>query len=430
MVTPDLDTSFRAHPERGLPAQDPRGSADPSDPDRAPFPRAGIVALSAAIFVSMSSEFLPSGLLPQMADDFGVSVALVGQLVTAFAAAVILTAAPLAVVSRKVDRKTLAVIALGGIVTANVVIALAPDFGTLIGARIGGGIAHGLFWSVAAAYAADLVSPHQLGRATAITAAGGSLAGVLGLPIGNAVGQALGWRSAFLCMALLGAVAMAFVLIALPHVRAGARLDPQGPAIAQDEPASRSSSLPGVLAVCAIILLLVIGQTTFGTYMVPWLTGIAGLPSEIVPAHLLATGIAGFAGIWIVGRVADARPGMSLYIGMVVVLAANAAFALVAPSGYLPVFLTALVSSVASAGVPVLLQARMMRVASPRQRTLAAALQTTAFNVGIGGGAVVGGVVLESLGLVLLPWAALVFGVIGLAVLAAVDAAASRRGRA
>ncbi|MCS3444166.1 putative MFS family arabinose efflux permease [Microbacterium phyllosphaerae] len=379
----------------------------------------------------MSSEFLPSGLLPQMAESFDVSVALVGQLVTAFAAAVILTAAPLAVVSRNVDRKTLAVIALGGIVAANIVIALAPDFGTLVGARIGGGIAHGLSWSVAAAYAADLVPSHQLGRATAITAAGGSLAGVLGVPIGNVVGQALGWRSAFVCMAILGAIAMALVIIALPRVRAVSRLNPQRPAIAKGEPGSRptASSLPGILAVCAIILLLVIGQTTFGTYMVPWLTDIVQLRAEIVPAHLLATGVAGFAGIWIVGRVADTRPGISLYAGMLVVLAANVSFALVAPSGYLPVFLTAMVSSIAFAGVPVLLQARMMRVASPRQRTIAAALQTTAFNIGIGGGAVVGGFALESFGLVSLPWVACGLGVAGLAVLTVVDMVVTRRGR-
>lgn len=377
----------------------------------------------------MSSEFLPFGLLPQMADDFGVSVALAGQLVTAFAAAVILSAAPLAVLSRKVDRKTLAVVALGGIVAANVVVSLAPDFGTLMAARIGGGIAHGLFWSVAAAYAANLVSPHQLGRATAITAAGGSLAGVLGGPIGNAVGQALGWRSAFVCMAILGALTMVIIVLALPAVRSDAQPASRHSAMPTEEPRPVGSTLPGILAVCAIILLLVIGQTTFGTYMVPWLTDVVRLPAEIVPAHLLATGVAGFVGIWIVGRVADARPGISLYIGMVVVLAANAAFALVAPSGYLPVFLTAMVSSIAFAGVPVLLQARMMRVASPRQRTIAAALQTTAFNIGIGGGAVVGGLALESFGIVSLPWVACGLGAAGLAVLGVVDMVVARRGR-
>lgn len=428
-MTPDLHTSLRARRDTRLRPRRSHDSADLATQPGAPFPRAGLIALSAAIFVSMSSEFLPFGLLPQIADEFDVSVALAGQLVTAFAAAVILSAAPLAILSRKVDRKNLAVVALGGIVAANVVVALAPDFGTLMAARIGGGIAHGLFWSVAAAYAANLVSPHQLGRATAITAAGGSLAGVLGGPIGNAVGQALGWRSAFVCMAILGALTMVIIVLALPAVRSDTQPAPRHSTMQTNEPGPAASTLPGILAVCAIILLLVIGQTTFGTYMVPWLTDLVRLPAEIVPAHLLATGVAGFVGIWIVGRVADARPGISLYIGMVVVLAANAAFALVAPSGYLPVFLTAMVSSIAFAGVPVLLQARMMRVASPRQRTIAAALQTTAFNIGIGGGAVVGGLALESFGLVSLPWVACGLGVTGLLVLAVVDGVVARRSR-
>ncbi|MET1051210.1 MAG: MFS transporter, partial [Mycetocola sp.] len=148
-----------------------------------PFPWIGLLTLAGAIFVSVTSEFLPTGLLPDMAKDLDVSLSTAGLLVTVFAGTVVIATTPLAALTRKYSRKGLVVVVLLVIALANVLAAIAPSYEILVGARVLGGLAHGLFWAVVAAYSAHLVPKHQLGKAVAITAGGGSAAFVLGVPV-------------------------------------------------------------------------------------------------------------------------------------------------------------------------------------------------------------------------------------------------------
>jgi DHA1 family inner membrane transport protein len=421
-MTRDIASS---HP-RSLRPRSRLAGRQPLGGDQHPtFPTIALLALSAAIFLSMSSEFMPGGLLPQIGAEFDRPLAITGQLVTVFAAAVIVTATPLAILTRRIERKALAVVALSGIVAANVAVSFAPTFEFLTAARIGGGIAHGLFWSVAAAYAADLVPRQQIGRATAITAAGGSLSGVLGVPLGNALGQAFGWRAAFATMAVLGVVVLVVIIAKLPRVRPTVRVAGSSTNPAPGEP----SSLGRIVTICVIILFVVIGQTSLGTYMVPWLTDVAGYPPPVVPVHLLVGGLAAFIGVAIVGRTSDRFPRTSLLLGIGVVLATDVAYVFAAPFGFVPVFVTSVLAAIAFAGVPVLLQARMMRAAAPHQRSLAASLQTTAFNLAIGGGAVVGGLALTGADVTILPWVAAGLTIIGLVIVLIVDAIELRSAR-
>jgi predicted MFS family arabinose efflux permease len=354
----------------------------------------------------MTTEFLPGGLIPDIASSFRRPVAEVGQLVTVFAATVILATAPLAAATRRVPRKMLAVIALSAISAASALAALAPTFELLVVSRVIGGAAHGLFWVVAAAYAADLVLPTQLGRATAITAAGGSLASILGIPVGNALGQALGWRAAFVAIAAVGVVVVVLLGLLLPPVRStggprpSARRRPKNPGTG----GAARSTMPAVVLLCGIILFVVIGQTTIGTYSVVWLTDVAMLPDEAVPLYLLATGVAALVALALVGRLADAFPNATLAFATAGVAALVACFPLAAAAGLIPLIAVAITQAMCFAVVPMLLQARIMRVAAADQRVAAATLQTTAFNVAIGGGAVIGGLVVSGFGVSSLPW--------------------------
>lgn len=367
-----------------------------------PFPRAGLLVLTAAIFVSMSTEFLPGGLLPNIADTLDRPVTDVGQLITVFAGAVIFTATPLAILTRRAPRKVVAAVALIGIAAATALTALAPTFEVLLIARLFGGVAHGLFWSVAAAYAADLVPSSQLGRATAITAAGGSVAGVLGVPLGNALGQAFGWRAAFAILAVLAVLVAMLVMWRLPAITRSHAVP--GPATSRGT--SQPSAVRGILLACAIILLVVIGQTTYGTYSVVWLGEVAALPTAAIPAFLFGTGLASFVAVSTIGRIADRYPNFAVAIAVALVATLGALFPFAAAWGLVPLVLTALVQAMAFAVVPILLQTRIMRITPPHQRSTAAALQTTAFNIAIGGGAVVGALVVGARGLEALPWAA------------------------
>ncbi|MEV5068731.1 MFS transporter [Microbacterium sp. LMI12-1-1.1] len=361
----------------------------------------------------MSTEFLPGGLVPNIAETFDRPVTDVGQLITVFAGAVILTTTPLAVLTRRMPRKPLAIIALVGIAAATSLTALAPTFEMLLIARGAGGVAHGLFWSVAAAYAADLVPSSQLGRATAITAAGGSVAGVLGVPLGNALGQAFGWRVAFGSLAAVAVLVVVLVALLLPAVTPR----PPAPRGASAQESSTQSALRGILLVCAIILLVVIGQTTYGTYSVVWLGEVAAVPSAAIPAFLFGTGLAAFVAVSAVGRIADRFPNGAVPVAVGLFAVLSALFPLAAAWGIGALVVTALLQAMAFAVVPILLQARMMRIAPPNQRATAAALQTTAFNVAIGGGAALGALVVGAWGLGALPWVAAVLPVAGLILL-------------
>jgi predicted MFS family arabinose efflux permease len=375
-----------------------------------PFPWIGLVTLAGAIFVSVTSEFLPTGLLPDMARGLGVSVSTTGLLVSVFAGTVVAATTPLTSLTRRFSRKRLVVLVLVVIAGANVLAGLAPTYGVLVAARVIGGSAHGLFWGVVATYPAYLVAGERLGRAIAITAAGGSAAFVLGVPVGTAIGHALGWRAAFL---LIGAVVLLLALVVvvfLPPVQHRVPL-------ATGEiplPLHQDRSMRGVLLVCAAIVVLLVGQNTLSTYIAPWLIGAAHQPAASVPLLLFLFGGAGVVGLVLAGLLADRMPRRG-FAGMVLgVMAAVLVLALATRST--PVVLVALTAwGVAFGGVPALLQTRMLHTASPRTRDIAGALQTTAFNVGIGGGALLGSLLLSTAGLPALPVTTVLFLAVGLA---------------
>lgn len=370
------------------------------------FPLAGLLVLSTAIFTSMATEFLPGGLIPLISDTFDRSSAEVGHLITLFALTVILTAAPLAVLTRRVDRKTIVLIAFGLIGLANVLTALAPSFEFLLGARVLGGLAHGLFWSVVAAYPAHLVRSSKLARAMAVTAAGGSLAGVAGIPLGNALGQAMGWRWAFGALACLAVIVTVLLARLLPPVKV-----PAGGTGAQARTSAdrHGRTLAPILTVCFLILLIVAAQNSYGTYMVVWLVDIANFSMEAVPFILFAMGMSSAAGVALVGAFYSRFP-LQVFLGalstlVVLLLVLPSAAAAGSFGGVLALIIA---MGTAFGALPTILQTRMMQSASPAARNMAAALQTTAFNIGIGGGAFLGGIVIasaetEPLGTELLP---------------------------
>lgn len=389
-----------------------------------PFPWIGLLTLAGAIFVSVTSEFLPTGLLPEMAADLNVGLSTAGYLVTIFAGTVVVATTPLAALTRKYSRKGLVVVVLLVIALANVLAALAPSYEILVGARVLGGLAHGLFWAVVAAYSAHLVPKHQLGRAVAITAGGGSAAFVLGVPVGTFLGHALGWRTAFVIIAVVVVLLAAAVVKFLPPVNHHLPL-------ATGEirlPLRKDKSFTGVILICVVILIVLTGQNTFYTYIAPWLTEVAGFPGDSVAFLLFLFGGAGVVGLVLAGIASDRFPKRGFAIAMVAVMASVLVLALVSTNG-VAVVIAFVVWGVAFGGVPAMLQTRMLRTASFRVRDLAAALQTTAFNIGIGGGALFGGLLLESVGIASLPLFEIGLVALGLTVSISVDVAHRRSAR-
>ncbi|MBC7443055.1 MAG: MFS transporter [Ramlibacter sp.] len=419
-----------------------------------PFPWVGLIALAAAVFLSVTSEMLPTGLLPDMSRALGVSEAQVGLLVSWFAFTVVLTSTSLAHLTRRLPRHGLIVLVLVVLAVSNVLTAVAPNYAFMVGGRILGGMAHGLFWAVVGAYAAHLVPREQIGRAVAITVSGGTLAFVLGVPLATAAGHLLGWRLSFIALAVLMLVGAVVVWRFLPHVsHYGARqtdaetadaaalaelaaeaADPAGlasagsavvPAPGAAAEPRRDPTMPAVILLCSITALTMVGHYTFYTYIAPFLIDALGVDGAAVAPLLFAYGIAGAVGLVLSGTVFAPRPQLGLVIGIAVSAISVSVLALFAST--LPVAIAAFVLwGLAFGTLPPLLQTRLLRTASRRIRDTASAIYTTAFNAGIGGGALFGAALLNTVGMAAVPLAYI--GILALAfVLVIVSHAVTRR---
>jgi len=394
----------------------------PTSHNSSTFPWVGILTLTALIFTSVTIEFLPTGLLPEIADALDVSLSQVGILVTVFALTVVASAAPLATITRRLPRKTLVLAVLGVFVLSSVLTGLAPNYPFMVGARMLGGLAHGLFWSVVGAYSGHLVPKKMLGRAVAITAGGGTAAFVLGVPLGTAIGHALGWRAPFLIMA--GVIAI-LALVAQRFLTPVEHLEP----LVTGEiplPLRKDKSIPGIILVCSVVMLLMVAHNILYTYIAPFLLGPVGIPSGSVALVLFLYGSAAVIGLVFSGIFADRYPRASLLIAMVAIVAALLVIGFV-PGTFWIVFPALVVWSIGFGGAPPMLQARMLHTASRRMRDIASAYLTTSFNVGIGMGALIGAVMLDSVGVGVLPFVAAGLTLASAIVFVVGDAALQRR---
>lgn len=388
------------------------------------MPIARLLVVAGAMFASVSSEFLPTGILPEIAAELRVSESQVGLLLTVFAFTVAFTAAPLSALTRRYSRKWLMVVLLGAFAITNLVCALAPDYWVLAGARVFGGLAHGLFWSVAGPYASRLVASAQVVRATAITNSGGTLAFMLGVPIGAAIGHALGWRWAFGVMAITIVAFAVLVAAFLPPVDHRVTLRTGEIPI----PARRDPTLPLVLLICVTILLAFTGQNTLSTFIAPWLLGVPGVAPVAIAPILFLGGVGGAIGLVLSGLLGARDPHrlFTVLVGMLGLVAI--ALALLGPITPAAIVVLVLWNIVAGM-VPPLAHGLMMRDTSLRLRDTASAWLTVSFNTAIGCGALIGAGVVAWLGVPALPLVLAAFCAVAVVVLI-IETARTRRVRA
>jgi MFS transporter, DHA1 family, inner membrane transport protein len=424
----------------------PRTSTDP-----APFPWIGLITLSAAVFLSVTSEMLPTGLLPDMSRTLGVTESQVGLLVTWFAFTVVLTSTLLTHLTRRLPRHGLIVGVLVVFAISNVLTAIAPTYEFVVASRIVGGLAHGLFWAVVGAYAAHLVPKEQIGRAVSITIAGGTLAFVLGVPIATAAGHVLGWQLSFVALAVLMLIGAVLVWRFLPPVThysgqtrkrttqkkptrqatttttdAAASVSPTTPTATRPAPPRRDPTVTAVVLICFITGIIMVGHYTFYTYVAPFLIDGLGVENAVVAPLLFAYGIAGAFGLAIAGTAFGPRPQLGLVVS--VVLSAVSVTVLALTTANLIVAIGAFVIwGMAFGALPPLLQTRLLHAASARIRDTASAFYTTAFNVGIGGGALLGAVLLDTVGLEAVPFVYVGILVVALVLVVVSDLVIRRR---
>jgi predicted MFS family arabinose efflux permease len=383
----------------------------------------GLLALATAAFVYVTAETLPVGLLPQMAAGLHVRDGAIGLLVTVYAGVAGLTAIPLTALTTQRSRRQVVVGAASILALSQLAMALSPDYAMLLGARVVCAFAHGVFWSVVAPAAARLVAPERAGHATAIVFTGNSLALVLGTPLATALGDLLGWRVATALVGAAAALSALAMWIALPLLPSQATAGSVRSRLADVPAALRSRSL---VAVSVVTTLLVVGHFTVYTYIANLVRSDAGLTGLGLSAVLLAYGVAGVGGLGLTGWVSDLRPRLAAVACALALTSALAVLLAVGPGSAGFTVGAIVVWGAAFTALPVCLQSAALRVA-PKSADTASALYVVAFQIGIGGGALVGSVLVDGGRLAELPLVGMVFAAAGTVVLLAARRAFPRR---
>jgi predicted MFS family arabinose efflux permease len=316
-------------------------------------------------------------------------------------------AIPLTLATRRFPRKALLLTTLAAYTVSNAVVALSPGFALVAAGRALGGLSHAVFFSVSIGYAARLVRPQFTGRAMALVTGGASAGFVLGIPLSTTLGEAVGWRAAFWSLAALCAVTFGLVTALLPPVDATTSA-PAAP-VPPDEP-SRRSLLAVVVTTNALVYL---GQYTVYTYVTVLLLA-AGLPDGGVGPVLLGVGGVGLLGLWYSAVRLDRAPRAAAISVLAVMVATLVALGVAMP--HLPGVLVAVAVWGASFGAV----ASTFQTAAVRTRAaspdIAGALVNATANVGIGGGAAVGALVLNHGGVDRLPVVGAAIAAVGLVV--------------
>ncbi len=316
-----------------------------------------------------TGEFVPMGLLPDVAAGIDQPVTTTGHVISAYAIGVVVGAPVIAVLCSKLPRRRLLVILMALYVAGNLLSAAAPSYGTLLGARFLSGLPHGAFFGVASLAAAALVPLHR--RAWAITRVmlGLSIANVALVPVATAMGHALGWRSVFVFVAVIGVATIASIL----------RFVPATPA----QPGATMKGELGALRRPQVLLTLGVGAIGFGgmfsvySYIAPTLTERAGVAESIVPVYLVLFGAGMVCGNLIGGRLIDRNLIGTLFGGLLAFGFALALFSVASLNAYTAGAGVFLLGNVLLLGPA--LQTRLMDVAGDAQ-TLAATMNHASFN--------------------------------------------------
>jgi DHA1 family inner membrane transport protein len=377
------------------------------------------LALGIGGFGIGTGEFVMMGLLPQVAESFGILIPTAGHVISAYALGVVVGAPLIAIGAARWPRHRLLLALMTLFVVGNVASALAPGYVSLMVIRFLAGLPHGAYFGVASLVSASLVPARERARAVGRMMLGLTAATLAGVPLATWIGQSLSWRAAYVLVAALGFAAAVLIY----------RCVPRAPPVAGASPARELRALSSI----QVWLTLGVGSVGFGglfcvySYISPTLTEVSGLPLRYVPYVLAVFGVGmivgNLVGSWLADRALTRTIG-GLLIWNAVVLGL---FSVTASH----VVLLTMVVLLVGTGVAIVpaLQVRLMDVAQCAQ-TLAAALNHSAFNIANALGAWLGGIAIAGgLGWASTGWVGALLALGGLLIFAASLAAQARNKR-
>ncbi|MDT0316973.1 MFS transporter [Streptomyces millisiae] len=342
--------------------------------------------LGAVAFLMGTSEFVVSGLLPEISGALGVSVSSAGTLITAFAVGMMIGAPVMAVATQRLPRRSALVAALLVFAAGHVLGALSSDRGLALVGRFAAALGNGTFWAVGAVVATAAAGPAASTRAMGVMVGGITLANIVGVPLGTATGQLSGWQAPFWMLAVLAVAAAVVVARQLPAdtTRADTSLRAEAAALRH----------PRLWLVYLAIALVQAGIMASYSYVAPLLTDRAHVATAVVPLAMLGFGVGALAGTTVGGRLGDRRPYATLIPATALTAALLGAITLWATDSVVAVVLVVLLGGAGFAGNPIVV-GEVVRIAGAG-RSLPMALATSAFQVGIAAGSWLGGIALTS----------------------------------
>ncbi|MEX3107143.1 MULTISPECIES: MFS transporter [unclassified Streptomyces] len=347
-----------------------------------------LLALAIGAFGIGTTEFVMMGLLPDVADDLGISVPSAGHLVSAYALGVVIGAPLLAAVTARMARRKVLIGLMVLFVAGNALSAFAPGYDSLLAARFLSGLPHGAFFGVGAVVATTLVAPERKARSVSLMFLGLTIANIAGVPVATLIGQHLGWRATFLGVSVIGLVAIVSLAALIPYDR---------------EAPVPSAGLRGELtALKSLPVWLALGTTVAGfgalfsaySYVTPMLTDSAGFAESSVTLLLALFGVGATVGNLVGGRLADHSLRRTLFGGMASLAGVLALFPVLMSAQWSAALAVTLLGVAAFVtGSP--LQMMVMEKASAGP-SLASSANQAAFNLANAGGAWIGGLALAA----------------------------------
>ncbi len=342
-----------------------------------------LVGLTFSAFVFNTSEFMPIGLLTDIAADLGVSEGQVGMIITVYAWAVMILSLPLMMASSRFEYRNLLVAVVALFAAGQILSFLATGFTMLLAARIVVACAHAVFWSITTPMAVRVVPQRFQALAISMVSAGTSIAMILGMPLGRAVGLALGWRMAFGCVGVIAIIIAIYLLCVFPKLQKGEPFTlRQLPVLLRN---------PALIGVYVLIALYATAYYTGYSYIEPFLQQIAHMDEGTITAMLTVFGAAGIVGSLLYARFYDGhrRPFVLIALGGVAL-----PLLLLLPAAGLGVGVMALLCVVwgmCATAFNVAFQGVMIGLTTNETSAVAMSIYSGIFNLGIGLGTAIGG---------------------------------------
>lgn len=354
-----------------------------------------IIGLAFATFVFNTSEFLPVGLLPEIAESLDESVSFTGLIITGYAWVVAVMSLPLTLATASFERRKLLLFLIAFFAASHIAVLWATTFEYLLVARVAVALTHSVFWSIMTPLAARMAPKGRYALGLAVVMCGTVVATVMGLPIGTKLGHLFGWQEAFAVIGLAAVLLIGFIAWVLPPC----------PAVS----AGSIKSLPVILKRPALLQLYlltavaVLGNYTVYSFIAPILQTVGGFASADTVVFLFVFGASGIIGTTIATKYAVRHVSSSLAVPLGV-LAASLALVVPACSSYVSVAVLFVVWGAAVTALMIGFQTVLLSVASDAA-DVATSLYSGIFNVGIGGGAFLGSLISEHAGFVPLSFA-------------------------